>query len=260
MKIEYPKFENKKEFFDYLAKNAEDHIYAKKSEIKFADSVDFGTVISKGKFNNKTSKADLGDKEIRVKAIINTTKILDSHEDVHIDGLWDKSLSENKRIKFLQEHVNKFDHIIADKEDLKAYTINYTWKDLGFDFDGETEALEFDANVKADRNSFMFKQYKDGNVDNHSVGMNYVKIYFALNSEEPEHAQYKENWSKFRPLIVNGEDADRKGYFYAVTEAKVREGSSVVDGSNFATPTLLISNKEKQVKEDPFLSWLKGDL
>ena len=34
--------------------------------------------------------------EIRVNVIINTTNIIDSHNDLHLPGLWKKSLQENK--------------------------------------------------------------------------------------------------------------------------------------------------------------------
>jgi len=250
MKISIPKFETQEELFDYLAKNVDEHIYQKKLAIKNADPVSIGQglwYIMPDATKGETMKDVSSDNNIQVKVVINTTNIMDSHSDVHIKGLWDKSLTENTRIKHIQEHEMKFDKIIADKEDLKAYVSDFTWKELGYDSEGNTEALVFESNVKRDRNTDMFQEYKDGNVDNHSVGMRYVKLYFAMNSDKESHAAYKDAWNKYYPSVANKVDVDRKGYFYAVTEAKVIEGSAVVNGSNFVTPTL---STGKRIKEE----------
>jgi hypothetical protein len=132
----------------------------------------------------------------------------------------------------------KFDHIIADKSDLKAYTKEFTWKELGYDAEGKTEALVFDADVKPTRNKFMHKEYKDGNVDNHSVGMQYVKLKMAINDDDEEFKTEKANWDEYFPTIANKADAEKQGYFFAVLEAKVIEGSAVPVGSNVMTPTM----------------------
>ena len=129
MKIEHPKFETKEELYDYLVKNVDEHIYQKKQAIKYADACGFVEVepiflkedIEKAEGN--TIEPVPG--ELMVKAVINTTNILDSHGDVHVKGLWDKSLKENKRIKHLQEHQMKFDKVISDKGDLRASVKDY---------------------------------------------------------------------------------------------------------------------------------------
>jgi len=102
--MDIPKNLNGVELIKFLKENKEDIIYAKKSEVKLADSVSvFPTVLSK--FEH-TTKADNPEErtEVKVRAIINTTNVIDSHKDVHIDGIWNKSLSENRNIKFLKEH------------------------------------------------------------------------------------------------------------------------------------------------------------
>ena len=130
----------------------------------------------------------------------------------------------------------KFDHIIAEGDDLKAYTKKYKWSDLGFDFEGETEALIFDSLVKRSNNQLMFERYKNKKVKNHSVGMQYVKLMLAINSDD--YPSEKEIWDKYYPAIANKTAADDAGFFWAVKEAKALEGSAVPIGSNFATPTL----------------------
>ena len=254
MAFELPKFETKKELFDHVVKNLDYIIEEKMLEFKKADSVGF-TVMANKSFNNKQSVQDLLNKDVlEVTAIINTTNIMDSHKDVHIPGLWDKSLSENKRIRHLQEHVNKFDHIISDKEDLKAYVKTYTWKSLGYEAEGSTQALVFESKVRKERNAFMHEQYAKGNVDNHSVGMQYVKLVTCINDED-YGAQF-EAWEKYFPQVINQEEAEKSGIFWAVTEAKAREGSAVVDGSNFVTPTTSVKQKTKNKDIEAIKNWL----
>ena len=242
MKI--PDFNTKKELFEFLIENKQTLIAQKKAEIKHADGVLFGIVTDKS-----ANKAVGNENEAQVKAIINTTNLMDSHKDVHIPGLWAKSLKENKNIMHIQEHKMSFDTIISDGVDLKAFTKEYKWKELGYAFEGSTEALVFDSTVKASRNPFMLKQYRDGNVKNHSVGMQYVKLVLCINDED-SGAEY-EAWEKYYPMIANKSTADGYGYFWAVKEAKVIEGSAVPIGSNFATPTLDIKEPLEGTQKEP---------
>jgi hypothetical protein len=272
MKIkDMPKFEDRDKMFDWLATNCEDLIYEAKATIKYADALDIpfheikeiGGATSKS-VNGKIIPAEPG--VIKARLIINTTNIIDSHKDLHMPGLWNKSLKENKRIKHKQEHGHKFKDIIADGEDLKAFTKEYSWRDLGYDAEGKTEALVFDSTIREKRNAEMYNEYKEGNVDNHSVGMQYVKMLLAMNSDKEHHAQYKINWDKYYPEVINKADADKSGYFFPILEAKVREGSAVPDGSNFVTPTLnrkAHSDKDnetaaKALKLDELKSFIKN--
>ena len=254
-----PKFENKQDKIDYIAKHFEDIVYEAKSTIKEADAIPMAQTIIKSLEADKGQPLERTKEEgvIKARLIINTTNYMDSHLDVHIPGLWNKSLKENQRIKHKQEHGNTFAHIIADKEDLKAFTKTYEWKELGYDVEGKTQALVFDSTIRKSRNEYMYNQYKEGHVDNHSVGMQYVKILYAANSDKEEHAQYKANWDKYYPEIINKADADREGLFFPVLEAKAREGSAVPDGSNPITPTQsrkAHSEEGKEVAEKNSLS------
>ena len=161
---------------------------------------------------------------------------------MHIPGIWGKSVSENKMIMHLQEHEMEFEKIISDGQDLKAFVKSYSWKELGYDFFGETECLVFESTIKKERNSFMLNQYMKGYVRNHSVGMQYVKFILAINDED-YGAEY-EAWQKYYPMIVNKEAVDQVGFFWAVKEAKANEGSAVPLGSNSATPTLEIEKTQ----------------
>jgi len=238
-----PRFNTKQERLDWLMANKDSVIAIKQAKVKEADAVSYVYYDEVEKVNKPvTEDVDA----VKVKAVINTTNLMDSHDDVHIPGLWSKSLKENRAIMHLQEHQLSFDKIIADGEDLKAYTQSFTWKDLGQGFDGVTEALVFESKVTKDRNEFMFDQYRKARVKNHSVGMRYVKLVMAVDSDEDYWKDEKKNWDKYIDQVANRKDAEAQGYFFAVTEAKVIEGSAVPLGSNWATPTL-----DNNLKEPP---------
>lgn len=243
------KFNTKKELIKHIIDNKHDLIDHAKSIVKEADAYSFfgeKNFIGNEEIANKSNEFIKNPpNELNVLAVINTTNLMDSHDDVHMPGLWTKSLQENKRIKHKQEHKSGFDYIISSGIDLKAYVQTYTWKELGYDLEGSTEALMFDSNVRKERNAFMHEQYAKGYVDNHSVGMRYVKLVFCCNDND-FGAEF-EAWEKYFPFVLNKEDAENQGYFWAITEAKVIEGSAVTDGSNPLTPTLE-NNKSKPLK------------
>ena len=145
----------------------------------------------------------------------------------------------------LQEHKMTFDSIISKGENLKAYVQEFGWGQLGYNFEGKTQALVFESKVKKERNKYMFEQYAKGYVDQHSVGMMYVKILLAVNDED--YGSEFEAWQKYFPLVANKSDAETSGYMWVVKEAKVIEGSAVPLGSNFVTPTI-------NIKDQPDLS------
>jgi hypothetical protein len=236
------KFKSKKELYGFLIENKDTLIAQKKAVTKFADGISIA-----GKSYNAT-KANATN-EMLVKVVINTTNIMDSHDDVHLNGIWDKSLSENKSIMHLQEHQMQFDKIIADGQDLKAYTQEYTWKDLGYNYEGKTQALVFDSVVRSERNKFMFDQYNKGRVNNHSVGMRYIKFDLAV--DDDDYPNEKAAFDKYIDIIANKEEVKEQGFFFYVKEAKVIEGSAVPMGSNFATPTLEAEPLEDTQDNEP---------
>lgn len=239
-------------------KNKELILTQKKNAIKHGDVV-LNTLKTVNKADQATKEAMTIENDnptvLNAKLVINTTNVIDSHMDCHINGLWNKSLNETKLLYLLQEHEMEFDKVIADsvKDGLKAYVQNVSFKSLGYNYDGNTEALIFETQIKKDVNEFMFDKYKQGRVYNHSVGMRYMKIYLCINSNEPMYASEKDNWDKYYPMVVNKEVADEKGFFWAVTEAKVIEGSAVIKGSNECTPVMEIEI-EKEIEADKVTS------
>ena len=257
---EFPdrQFETQEDLFKALKENKKELISLKKSIEKRADAVSYSYSTTIEKNVNKEDSNEINDiKELQVKVVINTTNFLDSHNDLHVNGIWNKSVSDNANKGFLhlQEHEREFDKVISDNA---VGTVDLmTWKSLGFPYNGKTEALVFVSNVQKKRNEFMFNQYANGWVKNHSVGMRYVKIDLAINSESEWDKDEKEMWDKYYSVIANKEVADERGYFWVVSEAKIVEGSAVVMGSNSATPTLSVENKAEadnitsETKDEP---------
>lgn len=246
---EFPdkEFATKQELFTSLRENKALLIAQKKMMTKQADSTFHYVGVDNEK--GEIIKADFDNTEDAIKLkgslVINTTNLLDSHGDVHLKGIWNKSVKEQKNILLLQEHKMSFASIISDSVNAKIKKMS--WKELGFDLEGETEALIFDTEINKNRNDFMFNQYSKGFVKEHSVGMRYVKMELALNSESKYDVEEKVNWDKYYPEVANKDIADQRGYFWAIPEAKIIEGSAVVKGSNYATPTISI----EAVKDTP---------
>lgn len=245
MKVPYNKsdYADKKDLIDFLVKNKGSIIAQKKAIFKRADGIGLSSIVPMQKTANKAFKTTDTEDELQRTLIINTTKVLDSYDDVHFDGLWRKSLQENSDLMHLQEHEMRFANIIADGPELKAYTKTFSFVELGYAYEGKTQALVFESKIRKDRNAYMFEQYSKGRVKNHSVGMRYVKVLLAVN--DSRYTEEKDAWDKYFPKILVGkEQAEAQGFFFAVLEAKAIEGSAVPKGANPLTPTHEIKSEE----------------
>lgn len=249
--IKRPAFEDKSELYDWLYSNKIALIAEKKATIKLADAFSFTVPIISDKGEVIKSEAvPVTANRIKVRSIINTTYLFDSHEDVHIDQLWNKSLKETKDNYLVNQHDFSFEGIISDE--VKAFAKQYTWAELGFaGWEGTTQALIYDSVIDKADSPDMFERYRRGKVKNHSVGMRYVKVDMAINDERYE--KEKALWDKYYPKIANKADVDLVGYFFPVTEAKNIEGSAVVKGSNFVTPTISVQETKGKPSTDTSL-------
>lgn len=249
-----PAFAKKADLFKWLVENKTALIAQKKASIKHADAFSAPSMLVND--SGETVKNEVlseTSKKIKVRSIINTTKILDGHGDVHIDQLWNKSLKETRDHYLVNQHNFTFEGIISDQ--VHAFAKQMTWKELGYDYPGNTQALVYDSVISKEDSPYMFEMYRKGKVKQHSVGMRYVKVDMAIN--DPDYEKEYAVWEKYFPQIVNGADAEEQGYFFAVTEAKNIEGSAVVRGSNFATPTFSVEEKsqpEESTGKEPGLT------
>ncbi len=250
-------FKDKSELFEYLRANKTKLIAEKKAVIKFADACssclfgisDDGKEVTKSIANPELLKLD----SFKVAVAINTTNIMDSHRDVHIPGLWDNSLKDNPNPYLLEKHNQDFKAVISDNVTATAKMMN--WSELGKNYPGMTQVLLFNADIPTDMNPYMAEQYAKGRVKNHSVGMQYVQLSLAMNSDLKWDAEEKATWDIYISQVVNKDAAEAIGYFWVVTEAKMIEGSAVLFGSNNVTPTISIG-KELPVEEKKKINFI----
>src|SRR6478735_1864222 len=114
--IAIPDISDKRRLNDWLVKNKSLLMTQKKSVMKFADSVSsFFFFVDEKDLAEKAGEAVVpaDATKIKVRSIVNTTKLFDSHGDVHIDQLWNKSLKETKNHFLVKEHNFSFDGIIS---------------------------------------------------------------------------------------------------------------------------------------------------
>ena len=243
---EFPdkQFSTQEKAFKFLCENKKLIIAQKKAVIKEADSLPYyGTIESEKEVIKAVNYESLKDsKFIKVVAVSNACNYYDSHGDVSIKGSWNRTAKNTKDGFHLQEHQMKFDKMISNN--VKFTVESKTWKELGYPYDGETDCLVMYSEVDKEDNEYMFKQYIKGKVKNHSAGLRYVDVEFAINSEADWAKEGKVVWDKYYPSIVNKEDVDERGYFLAVKEQKIIENSAVLKGSNPATPTISVESAD----------------
>jgi hypothetical protein len=215
-------------------------IAMKKAAIKIVNG-NISSVIK----SNSTIKGVYADNENDLERTIigNTYLWMDSHEDVHAKGVFSKTIKERKNSIF-HLHDHKFEITAKVGEPINIYENDILWADLGVNKIGYTQALFMDTKIMKSYNNQVFDLYKNGKINQHSVGMQYVKIDLAVNDENYED-EYKV-WLDNIDSIGNKEKAQEKGYFWLVREAKLIEISAVLLGSNELTPTL--ENKNEPLK------------
>jgi hypothetical protein len=225
-------FENKAELFKALKTNKKELVGLKTAQVKNSDSI-------RSTMNKvEATKAITGLEDGFIYPVINTTKYMDSHNDVHMDGIWNKSLTDQVgKVHYLINHELEVGKVIAYPKDVETFTKDVLWSDLGVDFAGTTEALMFKTRVFDYSNADAKKIIQEKIDIEHSIRMQYVKIDLAIDSTDEDMQQEKAVWDMYINDIANKEAAIEQGYFWAVTEAKIyKEGSMVLAGSNDVTP------------------------
>lgn len=229
-------FESKEQMFSELLANKDRIISLKKSAVKFSDA----TTIFDIRQDPTTQKSVVSLEDGYIYPVINTTKILDSHGDLHIDGLWNKTLKEQKGlIHYLVNHELKIGKVVAYPQDVEAFVKTLSWSDLGKSYEGDTQALIFKVKVQEYANEDARKVIDSKIPVQNSVSMLYKKIELAINSELPDYKENKVIFDEYYDKIANKADFKELDYFWVVKEAAIhREGSMVPIGSNQETPIL----------------------
>jgi hypothetical protein len=239
MKTIVPENLKGKELFKFLVENKGLLIATKKAAVKTSDPVHYDTAIitpTKTVASKALQVEEVaGRNTVDVKVVANTAWFCDSQMDVLTDKAYEKTVKEKGTlIPHIADHIHKSTSHVADVK--AVYTQLISLKDLGLDMAGSTTALIFESTVREDYNADTFKFYKNGKINQHSIGLLYVSIGLCINDKDylPEY----EMWNKYYPQVINKEVVDERGYFWIVPEIKLLENSCVLFGANSLTPTL----------------------
>jgi hypothetical protein len=230
-------------------------IELKKSAIKHTDvSITNKLELSVNKALTTDNKDEPDTGVIKRTVVGNTYNYLDSHMDVHVGNTFKKSIDERmNKVAHLHDHIHNVTAKVGTFTSIYEKVVN--WEDLGINVKGSTTVLMADSEVKKDLNPSVFTQYLGGEIDQHSVGMRYVKLDLAINNEDDKE-EYA-TWLKYIDRIGNKEIAEEAGFFWAVSEAKLIEISAVLMGSNPITPTVQNIEPVKSThKEEPLVNTL----
>lgn len=249
-------FENLKgeELFAHLRANKTNLIAEKKSAIKFTDVIVANVVPVAREFKTSATKdaTTSGAEEVveeagklNVTVVCNTAWFCDSHMDVLTDKAYDESIAtRGTSIPHIADHNQSSVAHVGDVT--KVYTRELQLSQLGLAQKGTTTALLMDTTIREDYNSDVFKFYKNGKINQHSIGMRYGELKLAINSSHEDDKEEKAVWEEYYPKIVNKELVDAKGYFWAVPKADIMENSCVLFGSNSLTPTLSMKSEPNE--------------
>src|SRR6056297_1642729 len=137
---------------------------------------------------------------------------------IKIDDIRSKFDSKKDFFKYLKE--NKKD-LIKQKKSLPITSADIAVKlDAAKMFEGITaEALMFKFEPMKNWNEKVYELYKDDSINQHSIGLQYVNIELAIN--DPDMKEEYAVWEKFYNQIINKEEAEKEGFFWAVRESKI---------------------------------------
>lgn len=245
-------FSTKEELFKELKENSDFIIGSKKALIQ--KSCDKGmSVMCKSldllKFTDQLKGIKIDDNFWYI--AVNSTRILDSHEDLHLDGLWKKSIKEQQGRNYLvADHDLEIHKVIVRKEHIEMFTAKIPFSLIGKPYEGDTEVLIYKVAKDKIKDAVVKEWLESGDAIEGSVRMQYVSILFAMDSNAPEDATEKKNYDDYIDIIANKSDFEYIPYFFGIKEAKnVRESSLVVFGSNSSTG--IIENKQEENKAEP---------
>lgn len=240
-------FATKAELFAYLVGEKDKILAQKKGIIKRAEG-SLSAMWATGR-DLMTDKAKPLYENDEVKGVLKRTVVantyfwLDSHSDVHIGrmegsevALFSESIkSKGTKIPPMDQHKWDLDSVIG--KTLNIYEAPISWRALGVGKTGMTEALFADAEIQKSKNERRYNNYKDDEIDQHSVGMRYQDVQLAVNDPD-EYPKEFAVWNKYIAKIGNRAEAEKQGYFFPVLKAELREYSPVIAGSNILTPTM----------------------
>jgi hypothetical protein len=241
-------FSSKEQMFAELKANKDTIINLKKSQIQ--KSCEKGSAIRLNTIKTDTVKGIELEKDSYYIAV-NSTNFLDSHGDLHVKGIWNKTVKEQQRKNYLvTDHKMELSNVVARKENVEIFLADMTFQELGKNIEGNTEVLVYKVKKDDVINPLAKEWLESGNDIEASVRMQYVKVELALNSESKKDKEEKKVYDEYADQIANKSDFEEIDYFWVVKEAKnIGESSLVLAGSNSATG-MITNNEPTKVTQD----------
>lgn len=248
-------YDSKDAMFKHLRESHNEIISAKKARIYNTD---------KGEAKNSTTVIPINSSKLhhQIKGLefddeyyyvaVNSTNILDSHSDLHLNGIWNKSVKEQQgKVYLVEDHKLSAGSVIVRKEHIEMMLLEIPFSALGKAYDGNTQVLIYKFKKEEVKNPVYSEWLESGDEIQASVRMQYVKMLFALNSNEIEDKEFKKNYDKYISKISNIDEFENVDYFWPIIEAKnILESSLVLFGSNNATGLI-------DEKQEPLISTLE---
>ncbi len=253
-------FENKTEMFKVLRIEKDEIISLKKKMIQ--KSYEKGiSVIAKvldiSKLSEQVKAIKFDDRHYYI--AVNSTRILDGHDDLHLDPIWNVTVKAQQGKNYLVDtHVLSIGTTIARKENIEMLVAKVPFSMIGKPYKGNTVILIY----KIPKDKIIHEKAKEwldsGDDIEASVRMQYVTIDFAMDSDEKGDETWKRNFDKYHKMIANKEEFEEEFgeifFFWAVSEAKnINESSLVLFGSNSSTGQIIEDNKTKEAAEQALL-------
>lgn len=255
MRIAIPGHLKGQALLEWLVKNKAELIAKKKSLPIKSDPFCFAPEIITSAQSLEAVKKGLGEAAsaedtgvIRVKVVANTAWWCDEGMDVLTDTCWDKSI-QDKGILLPHIKNHAWDDCTSHVGDVVAvYKQLKKVKDLGVQKSGSTTCLMWETDVRKDYDPKVYFFYKNGKINQHSIGLQYITLELAVNNKNSE--KEFDFWNKYISKIINKDKVLAAGYFWLVSEIRLIENSCVLFGMNELTPTESVTDS-KSTEQQP---------
>lgn len=231
-----------KELFKHLVENKSELIAKKKALPRKSDGIG-GSPYFYEVDGSSIKKTDIGSipknaTTIRAKIVANTSMWLDSQRDVLLPDCWARTIKDGQGRLHLKDHDYILDAEVGDV--VSIYSMDLALSEFGLNKTGIAQSLIYESDVQKSYDEKIFNKYKSGRIQAHSIGLQYKDIRLAVNDEDfkEEFAEY----NKWIDRIINKDEVNEEGFFWAVYQIKLIEVSAVIAPSNILTLTLSVKN------------------
>jgi hypothetical protein len=186
---------------------------------------------------------------------VNTTNVLDSHGDLHIKGIWNKTVKEQQQKNYLLlDHKMEMGSVAVKKENVEMFLADIPFKSVGKSFEGTTQALIYKVSKDNVINPIAKEWLESGDDIEASVRMQYVNVELAMNSDDKRDKAELKTFNDNIGNIANKGDFEELTHFWVVKEAKnLGESSLVLMGSNSSTGVIeaVIDTSKTNIEDEP---------